>query len=47
MDPLNLSRFRLGTLAFALFVVGTNAFVLAGVLPAIGDSLDVTPAVVG
>lgn len=47
MDPLSLSRFRLGTLAFALFVVGTNAFVLAGVLPAIGESLDVTPAVVG
>nr|WP_232483467.1 MFS transporter [Brevibacterium yomogidense] len=36
----------MGTLAFALFVVGTNAFVVAGVLPAIGDSLSVTPTLV-
>ena len=46
MDPHRLSGLRLGTLAFALFVVGTNAFVVAGVLPAIGDSLSVTPTLV-
>lgn len=46
MDPHRLSGLRLGTLAFALFVVGTNAFVVAGVLPAIGESLSVTPTLV-
>lgn len=46
VDPHRLTRLRLGTLAFALFVVGTNAFVVAGVLPAIGESLSVTPTLV-
>ncbi|MGO1832088.1 MAG: hypothetical protein ACTH0M_07910 [Brevibacterium yomogidense] len=38
MDSHRLTGLRLGTLAFALFVVGTNAFVVAGVLPDIGQS---------
>ncbi|GAA4283746.1 MFS transporter [Brevibacterium daeguense] len=38
---------RIVALALALFVIGTNAFVLAGVLPDIAVSLDVTPTTVG
>jgi MFS transporter, DHA1 family, inner membrane transport protein len=38
---------RLSLLALALFVVGTNAFVIAGVLPQIGADLDVGPGTVG
>ena len=38
---------RLGLLAAGLFVVGTNAFVIAGVLPAIAATLGVTPSQVG
>ena len=34
---------KLGILAFGLFVVGTNAFVIAGLLPKIADTLGVTP----
>jgi MFS transporter, DHA1 family, inner membrane transport protein len=37
---------RLAVLAAGLFVVGTNAFVIAGVLPLIAASLGVTPAAV-
>ncbi|HEY0260166.1 MAG TPA: MFS transporter [Lacisediminihabitans sp.] len=37
---------KLGILAAALFVVGTNAFVIAGVLPAIAASLGVTASAV-
>jgi len=46
VDSHRLTGLRLGTLAFALFVVGTNAFVVAGVLPDIGESLRVTPTLV-
>jgi MFS transporter, DHA1 family, inner membrane transport protein len=38
---------RLGLLSGGLFVVGTNAFVIAGVLPAIAASLHVTSSQVG
>jgi DHA1 family inner membrane transport protein len=38
---------RLGLLAAGLFVVGTNAFVIAGVLPVIGATLGVTSSQVG
>ena len=38
---------KLGILAAGLFVVGTNAFVIAGVLPAIAGSLHTTTAAVG
>ncbi|WP_344777061.1 MFS transporter [Gryllotalpicola kribbensis] len=38
---------KLGILAAGLFVVGTNAFVIAGVLPAIAASLHTTTAAVG
>lgn len=38
---------RLGVLAAALFVVGTNAFVVAGVLPQIAATLHVNTAQVG
>jgi DHA1 family inner membrane transport protein len=34
---------KLGILAFGLFIVGTNAFVIAGLLPQIAQSLGVTP----
>jgi DHA1 family inner membrane transport protein len=37
---------KLGILTFGVFVVGTNAFVIAGLLPQIAHSLGVTPAVV-
>jgi len=37
---------KLGILTFGLFVVGTNAFVIAGLLPKIADTLGVTPTVV-
>jgi len=37
---------RLGILAAALFVVGTNAFVIAGVLPQIAADLGVTSGTV-
>ena len=38
---------RLSLLALALFIVGTNAFVIAGLLPKIGDGLGVGPGTVG
>ncbi|HEY0239597.1 MAG TPA: MFS transporter [Friedmanniella sp.] len=38
---------RLGLLAGGLFAMGTNAFVIAGVLPAIAATLGVTPSQVG
>jgi DHA1 family purine base/nucleoside efflux pump-like MFS transporter len=38
---------KLGILAAGLFVVGTNAFVIAGVLPSIAASLGVSPSAVG
>lgn len=34
-------------LAFGTFAVGTDAFVIAGVLPSIADTLHVTPAAAG
>ncbi|PUB28693.1 putative MFS family arabinose efflux permease [Promicromonospora sp. AC04] len=37
---------RISLIAAALFVVATNAFVIAGVLPQIADSLGVTPSTV-
>src|SRR4051812_26058272 len=40
------SVLKVGILAFGLFVVGTNAFVIAGLLPKIADTLGVTPTVV-
>src|SRR4051812_13526047 len=44
--PLREIVLKLGILAFGLFVVGTNAFVIAGLLPKIADTLGVTPTVV-
>ncbi len=41
------SVLRLSLLAFGLFVVGTNAFVIAGVLPQIAQTLGVGPGTVG
>lgn len=38
---------RLSLLALALFIVGTNAFVIAGLLPKIGHGLGVGPGTVG
>lgn len=38
---------RLSLLALALFIVGTNAFVIAGLLPKIGQGLGVGPGTVG
>ena len=38
---------RLTLLALALFIVGTNAFVIAGLLPKIGEGLGVGPGTVG
>ncbi|WP_344019163.1 MFS transporter [Microlunatus capsulatus] len=45
--PGRLVGVRLGLLAAALFVVGTNAFVIAGVLPQIALGLGTTDARVG
>src|SRR3954469_23501449 len=44
--PMREIVLKLGILTFGLFVVGTNAFVIAGLLPKIADSLGVTPSVV-
>lgn len=44
--PLGL-RVRLGLLAACLFVVGTNGFVIAGLLPEVAADLGVTPQAVG
>jgi len=44
--PMREIVLKLGILSFGLFVVGTNAFVIAGLLPKIADTLGVTPAVV-
>lgn len=44
--PMREIVLKLGILAFGLFVVGTNAFVVAGLLPKIAATLGVTPAVV-
>ncbi|UFS57470.1 MFS transporter [Subtercola endophyticus] len=46
IEPSYSARYypRLALLAFGLFVVGTNAFVIAGLLPDIAASLDVRPA---
>lgn len=41
------SAVRLSLLALALFVVATNAFVIAGVLPQIADTLGVGPGTIG
>lgn len=41
------SALRLGLLALCLFVVATNAFVIAGVLPQIADTLGVGPGTIG
>lgn len=41
------SRLRLGLLALGLFVVGTNAFVIAGLLPQIANTLGVGPGTIG
>ena len=41
------SVLRLGLLALGLFVVGTNAFVIAGLLPQIAHTLGVGPGTVG
>jgi MFS transporter, DHA1 family, inner membrane transport protein len=41
------SRLRLSLLALALFVVATNAFVIAGLLPQIAHTLGVGPATIG
>lgn len=38
---------RWGTLALALFLVGSYSFVLAGILPQISEELHETPAVIG
>lgn len=47
MDSSRFTGLRLATLASALFVVGTNAFVIAGVLPDIAAAFDVTTTTVG
>jgi len=44
--PMREILLKLGILSFGLFIVGTNAFVIAGLLPRIADTLGVTPAVV-
>lgn len=44
--PMREIVLKLGILAFGLFVVGTNAFVIAGLLPQIATTLGVTPTVV-
>jgi DHA1 family inner membrane transport protein len=41
--PMREIVLKLGILAFGLFVVGTNAFVIAGLLPQIASTLGVTP----
>lgn len=41
------SALRLGLLALGLFVVATNAFVIAGVLPQIAQTLGVGPGTIG
>jgi predicted MFS family arabinose efflux permease len=41
--PMREILLKLGILAFGLFVVGTNAFVIAGLLPQIAATLGVTP----
>ncbi|MES1169530.1 MAG: MFS transporter, partial [Leifsonia sp.] len=41
--PMREIVLKLGILAFGLFVVGTNAFVIAGLLPQIAATLGVTP----
>lgn len=38
---------QLALLSFATFIVGTNGFVIAGLLPDIADSLETTPSGVG
>jgi predicted MFS family arabinose efflux permease len=42
--PMRESLLKLGILAFGLFTVGTNAFVIAGLLPQIAGTLGVTSA---
>jgi predicted MFS family arabinose efflux permease len=42
-----LLRIRLGLLAACLFVVGTNGFVIAGLLPQVAHDLGVAPQTVG
>ncbi|MFC5501331.1 MFS transporter [Lysinimonas soli] len=44
--PMRQVLMKLGILAFGLFIVGTNAFVIAGLLPQIARALRVTPEVV-
>ncbi|MEO6116610.1 MAG: MFS transporter [Pseudolysinimonas sp.] len=44
--PMREIVLKLGILTFGLFVVGTNAFVIAGLLPQIAHTLGVTPTVV-
>jgi MFS transporter, DHA1 family, inner membrane transport protein len=41
--PVRGTYLKLAILAFGLFIVGTNAFVIAGLLPQIASSLGVTP----
>ena len=41
--PMREIVLKLGILAFGLFIVGTNAFVIAGLLPQIATTLGVTP----
>src|ERR1700712_3487399 len=40
-------RIKLGLLAACLFVVGTNGFVIAGLLPEVAHDLGVQPATIG